>query len=115
MRSLCRRQRCTGAVAEDVADRLPQRLGAVDHEQDPLLGVEAALDQVGQQRGRDGRVLGRAFPEPERDLDALGRDPERDDVRASLQLEPVEHHHRQAHVVEAAAHQLAERARGCAR
>ena len=44
-----------------------------------------------------------AFPEPERDLDALGRDPERDDVGAALQLDPVEHHHRQAHVVEAAA------------
>jgi hypothetical protein len=33
-------------LAEDVADRLPERLGAVDHEQDPLLGVEAALDQI---------------------------------------------------------------------
>ena len=69
-----------GRLAEDVADRLAQRLGAVDHEQDALLGVEAALDEVGEQRGRDGRVLGRAFPEPERDLDALGGDPERDDV-----------------------------------
>ena len=84
--------------------------GAVDHEQDPLLGVEAALDQVGEQRRRDGRVLGRAFPEPERDLDALGRDPEADDVGASLQLEPVDHHRRQPDVVEAATHQLAERA-----
>jgi hypothetical protein len=28
-------------VAEHVADRLPERLGAVDHEQDPLFGVEA--------------------------------------------------------------------------
>jgi hypothetical protein len=50
-------------LAEDGADRLPQRLGAVDHEQDRLLGVEAALDQIGEQRRRDGRVLGRAFPE----------------------------------------------------
>jgi hypothetical protein len=32
-------QRWTGA-----SDRLAQRLGAVDHEQRPLLGVEAALD-----------------------------------------------------------------------
>ena len=69
-----------GALAEDVADRLPQRLGAVDHEQDALLGVQAAVDEVGQQRGGDGGVLGRALPEPERDLDALGGDPERDDV-----------------------------------
>lgn len=37
-----------GRLAEGVADRLAQRLGAVDHEQDALLGVEAALDQVGQ-------------------------------------------------------------------
>jgi hypothetical protein len=71
-----------------------------------LLGIEAALDKIGEQRGRDGRVLGRAFPEPERDLDAIGRDPERDDVGAPLQLEPVKHHHRQTHIVEAPAYQL---------
>jgi hypothetical protein len=45
-------------LAEDVADRLAECLGAVDHEQDSLLGIEAALDQVGQQRRRDGGVLG---------------------------------------------------------
>ena len=55
-------------LAEDGADRLPERLGAVDHEEDALLGVEATLDQVGEQRGGDRGVLGRAFPEPERDL-----------------------------------------------
>jgi hypothetical protein len=46
-----------GRLAEDVADSFAQRLGAVDHEQDPLLGVEAALDQITQERGCDGRVL----------------------------------------------------------
>jgi hypothetical protein len=46
----------------DSTDRLAQRVGAVDHEQDPLLGVEATLDQVGEQRGRHGRVLGRCLP-----------------------------------------------------
>ena len=45
-------------LTEDVADRAAERLGTVDHEQDSLLGVEAALDQVGEQRGRHGRVLG---------------------------------------------------------
>jgi hypothetical protein len=50
-------QRWTGA-----SDRLAQRLGAVDHEQRPLLGVEAALDQITQERGRDRRVFGRALP-----------------------------------------------------
>jgi hypothetical protein len=83
-----------GCVAEDGADRLAERLGAVDHEQDPLLGVEAALDQIGEQRRGDGRVLGRAFPEPERDLHALGGDPERDDARPLAEVDPVDHHHR---------------------
>src|SRR6266540_6702084 len=34
-----------GRLAEDGADCLAQRLGTVDHEQHPLLGVEAALDE----------------------------------------------------------------------
>ncbi len=59
-------------LAEDVPDRAPQRLAAVDHEQDRLLGIEAAVDEIGQQRARERGVLGRALPEPERDLDALG-------------------------------------------
>jgi hypothetical protein len=37
---------------------------------------------------------------------------ERDDIGAPLQLEPVQHQHRQAHVVEAPAHQLGQRAAG---
>jgi hypothetical protein len=76
-------------LSEDLADRLSQRLRTLDHEQDSLLAVEAALDEIGEQRGRDGRVLGRAFPEPERDLDAVSGDAERD-VGAALQLDPVE-------------------------
>ena len=59
-------------LAEDVLDRPAQRLAAVDDEQDRLLGIEAAVDEIGQQRPRERGVLGRAFPEPERDLDALG-------------------------------------------
>src|SRR5581483_6048527 len=97
-------------LAEDAADRLAQRLRSIDHEEDALFGIEAALDKVGEQRGRDGRVLGRALPEPERDLDAVGGDSERNHVRALLEIEPVDHHRRQPDVVEAAAHQLAERA-----
>ena len=64
-----------GDLAEHRADGLAQRLRPVDHEQHPLLGIEAPLDQIGEQRGRDGRVLRRSFPEPERDLHALGGDP----------------------------------------
>jgi hypothetical protein len=49
---------------------------------------------------RDGLVLGRAIPEPERNLDALGADAQGDDAAAALQLDPVEHQRRQAHVRE---------------
>ena len=86
-------------LAEDGLDRLPERFAAVDDEQDRLLGIQAAIDQIGEQRAGQGGVLGRAFPEPERDLDAVGGDPERDDVRALGDLHAVEHHHREAHVV----------------
>jgi hypothetical protein len=99
-------------LAEDVADRAAQRLGAVDHEQDRLLGIEAAVDEIGEQRAGERGVLGRPFPQPERDLDALGGDPERDDVAAVGDLDAVKHHHRQANIIEAARHQLLQRGRG---
>jgi len=52
------------------------------------------------------------FPQAERHFDAVGRDPERDDMGALGDLQPVEHHHRQAHVIQPASHQLPERAAG---
>ena len=95
-----------GVDAEHVADRLAQRLGAVDDHEHALLDVEAALDEVGQQRGRDRRVLGRAVPEPERVLDAVAVDPQRHDAAAALELDPVEHQHRETQIAERAAHEL---------
>jgi len=95
-----------GVDAEDLADGFPERLGAVDHHEHALLDIQATLDEVREQRGGDGGVLGRAVPEPERMLDAVGVDPERDDAATALQIDPVEHQHRQAQVVERAAHQL---------
>jgi hypothetical protein len=89
--------------AEHVADRLAQRLGSVDHAQHALLDVEAALDEVGQQRGRDGGVLGRAVPQPQRLLDAVGVDPQRHDAAAPLELDAVEHQHPQAQIDQRAA------------
>ena len=47
-----------GVLAEDVLDRPPQRFCAVDDEQDRLVGIQAALDEVGQQRASQGGVLG---------------------------------------------------------
>ena len=37
-------------VREHLTDRLAQRFGAVDHEQQSLLDIQATVDQVGQQR-----------------------------------------------------------------
>ena len=49
-------------LAEDVADRLAQRLAAVDDEQDRLPGIQAAVDEIGQQRAGERGVLGRCLP-----------------------------------------------------
>jgi hypothetical protein len=86
--------------AEHVADGRAQRLGAVEHDQDALVDVEAALDEVGQQGCRDGGVLRGAVPQAERVLDAVGT--ERDHAAAALELDPVEHQHRQAQVLQRA-------------
>lgn len=48
--------------AEHLVDGGPQRLATVNDEQHALLGVEATIDEVGEQVRRDGRVLGRALP-----------------------------------------------------
>jgi hypothetical protein len=92
-------------VAEHLADGLPERLRAVDHEQQPLLGVEAPVDHIGQQRCGDCGVLARAVPQPEREFLALGGDSERDDVGVTVQLDPVEHHHRQPQIGQRTVHQ----------
>ena len=98
-----------GHLAEHVTDRLAQGLRAVEHAEHALGGVKAAVAEIGQERGGHRRVLRRALPEPKRDLHPVGRDPQRHDVRAALEVDPVEHQHRQADVVEATTHQLGER------
>jgi hypothetical protein len=77
---LWRWERCTSACAPKTSRIACAALAAVDHERDRLREVQAAVDEVGEQRAGERGVLGRAFPEPERDLDALGSDRERDDV-----------------------------------
>jgi hypothetical protein len=50
---------------EDIVDGLPQCLAAVEDDENALLDVKAPVDEIGQQRGRDRGILGRALPEPE--------------------------------------------------
>ena len=67
-------------LAEHLPHRFPERLRSVDARTAGPARHQAPLDQIGQQRGRDGRVLGRSLPQPERELLALGGDPQRDDA-----------------------------------
>ena len=99
-------------VAEHLADRFAQRFGAIDHEQQALLNIQPAGHQIGQQCAGDGGVLGAAGPQPERELLALGRDPQRDDIRAALDLDPIEHHHREAQIGQLPGHQMPQRLAG---
>jgi hypothetical protein len=103
-----------GVVTDHRPDRPRQRLGAVDHAQDRLIEPQPAFLEIGQQRRDGGRVLGRAFPQPERDLRPIDRDPERDDVAALVQLDPVDHQRDQLQPVEPAGEELGKRGPGAA-
>jgi hypothetical protein len=65
--------------AKGAADRLGQGLGAVDDEQPRYRRVEAALDQVVEQRLNRGGVLGGPLDQPQRVLLARGVDADRRD------------------------------------
>ena len=65
--------------AEGRADHLGQRLGPIDDEQAADLGVEAAFDQIVDERLHDGGVLRRSLDEAERMLVAVGADTKRAD------------------------------------
>src|SRR3954465_1032486 len=94
--------------AEDVVDGLPERLAAIEDDEHALVDIEAAAGEVRQQRRRDGGVLGGPVPEPQGVLDAVAVDAEADDAAAALELDAVEHHHRQAQVRERPRHQIDE-------
>src|SRR5271155_1406996 len=97
-----------GYCAKDLVDGRPQGFAAIQDDQDALLDVKAAADEVGEQMDGDGLVLCRAIPEPERDLDPVGADAQSNDTAAALQLDTVEHQRRQAHIGKRPAHQRCE-------
>jgi hypothetical protein len=51
---------------------------------------------------------GRAVPQSKRVLDVVGLDPQRDHAAAALELDPIEHQHRQPHVCQRPAPQVDE-------
>jgi hypothetical protein len=50
--------------AEHLVHGAPEGLAAVQNDQNPLLDVQATLDQVGEEVHDDGLVLRGAIPEP---------------------------------------------------
>jgi hypothetical protein len=70
-------------VAEHGVNCGSEGLAAVEDDEDALVAVQAAIDEVREQFDADALVLRRAVPQPERDLDAVGRDTERDDAAAA--------------------------------
>jgi hypothetical protein len=98
--------------AEHFAHRRGQRLGAVEHHQQPVVVAQAAGDEVGQQGPDHGLVLGGALPQPDRLLRAVGGDPQRDDHAALGQVLAVEHEHHDVLTGQVAGHQLGQRGLG---
>jgi len=75
-------------VAEDRVNCGSECLAAVEDDQDALIAVQAAVDQVREQLNAGALGLRRAVPQPERDLDAIGADAERDDAAGPLSSRP---------------------------
>jgi hypothetical protein len=79
-----------------------QRLAAVDDPQPHALGVQAAIDQIRQQRGHHPRGLGGAFAQPQNVLVALGVDAHRQQDHPLAEVDAVDHHHRQIQLADGA-------------
>ena len=97
-----------GEVAEHAADRLVQRLGAVDHQQQPTRRVQAPVGEVGQQPGGHRGVLGGALDHPQRHLRPVGGDPQCADELVLPEAEPVDEHHQPPAVSQRLGVQLSE-------
>jgi hypothetical protein len=91
-----------GHRAEHLVDGGPERLAAIEDDEHALLDVQAAVDEVCEQCDGDRLVLRRAVPQPERHLDAVGADAERDNATEALEVDPVEHQRRQPDVLQGA-------------
>jgi hypothetical protein len=99
-------------LIEDVLNRAGQGLGPVQHRQDGLGDVQAAVPQPGDQVRHQGRVLGRAFLHRQRVLDPVDADAQRDDAGALAEVHPADHERDQVQVIQAARHQVGQRGLG---
>src|SRR2546421_557011 len=96
------------AGTENSPYRCGQGLRAVDDDQQPVGGVQAAGDQIGQQCLDHGGVLRRAFPQPDRHLRAVRGDGQGDHGQVLSQVFPVDHEHLDIQRSQVAVQQLRE-------
>jgi len=94
------------ATAEEGADGRADGGTAIDHEQDALGHIETSVAQIGQERGHDRCVLGRALGDSQRHLVALGVNAQGSHEEVLAHVPAVEHQHKVAAVVQTAAQEL---------
>src|ERR1017187_7565518 len=79
-----------GVLAEHFLDRLVQRLGAVEHDEDGAFGVQSAFAQIDQKRAHDRAVLRGAVPQAQHVFLAVFIHAQRDDEVFAAEALPVE-------------------------
>ena len=85
-----------------------ESLSSVDDDEQPGAVVDASLDDVSQQRGDDGLVLGVPEPQPDRDLGAIGGHNQGDHAHLPREVDAVDHQHRRVQARQVTAQQLVE-------
>jgi len=101
-----------GLGAEHLAHPGGQRLRAVQDQEQSVVVVQAAGDQVGQQGGDYGLVLRGPLPQPDRQLGPVGGDGQRDHHAPLGQVLAVDHEHLDVGLGQVARHQLGKRGLG---
>ena len=99
-------------ITEHLANSGPQRLGAVDHDQDPVLEAQPASDQISEEVLHDDGVLGVTEHHPDRHLRPISGDHQGDDDHLIRDVEPVDHQHRRLQLRQVPREQLAQRSFG---
>ncbi len=99
-------------VVEDSQHRGPQRLTAVDADEDRVAGVQAAIPQPGQQIGDHRGVLGGTFAQPERMFGAVDADAQCDHAQVLAEVHAVDHQRDQIQLAQRSGEQLGQRRLG---
>ena len=96
-------------VTEHRPDPGGEGLRAVDHHEQACAVVQAPLNQVSQQSGHDGLVLGVTEAQPNRDLRAIGSDDKGDHAHLPGEVDAIDHQHRRIQHRQITTQQLIER------